>query len=710
MRFGDERPYERVYNRYDFSYDSVGIGRVFASASPDLTIYMGAFDANYAWNTDKMKADAYAAGVVSILSAFAGLNKGRLVYLSSQQVYDGVYAAPVGEEEPLSPKNPSALALAHGEDICRSYTRSADVMVLRLDNVYHVPQTADDCTDAIASLCRQGLMEGFVTVSQEKEFSLLAEGDAVQFVLNAATAESHAHTVYNISSGDKVSEADLAQKISDASDPHFRIVPMGADRAEKYAVVLDAARYREEFGINRLLPMDDGIKRTADRICGNTGVFLQEKEEKTVRRSRVSGKFRTFFQSTVPFILSTVAFALIFLLNGSAAGSRYFSRIDFYFIFVLMAALVYGQQLAIYSAILATAGYFIQQMTIRSGFEIMIDLNTYVWIAELFILGPAVGYLRDKLTDQRMEAQEDHSYMEGQLQDVTDINDTNVRIKDSLQTQILNEDNSIGKIFSITSELNRYSEDEVLFYAAGVLEKLTGSEDVAIYQVSGDTYARLSTATSVKARMLGTSIRYRELGELSDCISSGKVFINRKLDTSLPMMTSVIYEAEQPHFLLMIFTLPWEKLTLGEANLLSVAGALIQNSLLHSERYLEAVRDSRYIDGTPVMKWEAYRELLGVYQRASAKSLTSFRLLQFDKPASEILGESNSLTSRLRSSDYVGADNEGRVFLLLTNTEDKGAEIVSERLASKGFPCSVVPDSVVKDMIEDLDKEAPVAS
>ena len=84
------------------------------------------------------------------------------------------------------------------------------------------------------------------------------------------------------------------------------------------------------------------------------------------------------------------------MLNNRAVSSAYYNKLDFYLLYVLLFAIVYGQQQAIFSALLAVVGYCFRQMYDRSGFEVLMDYGTYVWMAQLFILGMVVGYMRDQ--------------------------------------------------------------------------------------------------------------------------------------------------------------------------------------------------------------------------------------------------------------------------------------------------------------------------
>lgn len=592
-----EDGYERVYERYDFPYESASLGEIFDSAAPDVTIYLGAFDTDYRWKNEQTDAADFVSGTVNLLEGFAHRGKGRFVYLSSDAVFGGDHPVGFSEEEPKDPAGAYAVAVSQGEDLCESYAdnKGLDVMALRLCGLYAVPENTDACTDRISALGLTAMREGFISVTPNRSFCLLAVDDAVQFVSEVAFAAEHSRFCYQISSGSAVTEKELAELIQRAlvgssegknlliengkketeEGTEYRIVEKGGSGRGNFAVVPGNAAFQQEFGINRLLPLEEGIQRTVSYMLEHKEVFMQDVEEQASFSSRFKNGAGLFFKALVPFLENAVCFIPFFLLDRWAGDSAYFFSFDFLLLYVVLFACVYGQQQAVFAAIIAAAARFISQMLSGTPLEVLSDYGTYVWAAQLFIIGLAAGYLRDRVSLQKDEAEEEHSYMSEQLTDIEEINKVNVRVKDSLQMQIINEDNSLGKIYEITSALNKYSADEVLFYAAEVLEKIIGTPDVAIYRISGGDYARLFTATSKKAWKFGNSVRYKELGELSDAVGRKQVFINRELDPSLPMMASTIYEGDEPRFLLMIWTLSWEKMTLGESDLLAVTGYLI---------------------------------------------------------------------------------------------------------------------------------------
>ena len=136
------------------------------------------------------------------------------------------------------------------------------------------------------------------------------------------------------------------------------------------------------------------------------------------------------------------------------------------------------------------------------------------------------------------------------------------------------------------------------------------SKDVAVYTVEDATYARLFSSTSQKARKGGNSIQYWELGSLSEALQNHKVYINRELRENYPMMASGIYNEDEIQLIILIWSLPWDRMTLGQADYLVVCGYLIQNAVVHANRYLSSLREERYVEGLELLNGEAFRSLV----------------------------------------------------------------------------------------------------
>lgn len=690
----DDQPYQRVFEKYNFDYDSSCLNEIFESIHPDLTIYMGAYDTNFNWRNEEEVAVSFSARTMNILMSYVMAGSGRFVYLSSDEVFYGNYSEDITEDTAPSPNGYKSMVLTQAEEMCENYRRNCekDIVILRVDHMFGVPESAQDAGDICSKMVIEALYHYTITVDQGEVFSLLYISDAIEYVYRIATCEEHKYSLYHISAGDEMKAQDLALMVQRDLGYTVDIISTGDEPKRR---ILSKKRYEEEFGTTFLCEPERVIRRQVEHIKRYRRTFLYGEKQKKPLSERIMEKAGWFLKIMIPFAENVVCFGIFYFLNNWAAGGKYFAKMDFYLVYVLLFAITYGQQQATLSATFSVIGYIMYQMTQRSGFEIMIDSNTYVWIAQLFIIGLAVGYMRDNITKMKREQQTEREYLALQLRDIKDINDSNVRVKDALETQIVNQSDSVGKIYSITSGLDQYSPEEVLFYAAETIAQLMKSKDVAIYTVSNDYYARLFSSTSRKARVLGNSIRYREMGELYEAIADHKVFINRKLEESLPLMANAIYgEQDTIQTIIMIWTIPWESMTLGTANQLVVISALIHNAVARANRYLAALEEERYVDGSKMLDDDAFMALVHAYMGAEKRGLTDCMVLKILHGEGADLKEiSNLIITKLRPHDYVGQLDDGGLGVLLSNTNRKDAEFVMKRIQELGFDCEILEDS-----------------
>ncbi|MGN0361450.1 MAG: NAD-dependent epimerase/dehydratase family protein [Bilifractor sp.] len=730
-RYKDEK-YESVFERYDFPYESSCIPEVFESVDPDVTICTGAFDTNYDWGRQEEKMSAlYISDLLNLLLAFCTLRKGRFIYLSSQDVYSGYRKGTIPEEEEPDNRSFRGMALIQAEKLCKSYreNRMVDIVTLRMGNLYHCPENLQDIREIVSKMCLEALRDHRVGYTKNNAIAPLHEKDAVQFIYQVAFAKSCTYGLYNVAADLVTTEQALAdlvarsffQRLQAAAEDKsikryvkkqdggivdqvtgktLQISVFDTEEEDRNRTILSNIRFRTEFGMNRYADLHEEIEEICGYMLVHSDVFLLDKEETFSGWQKFRKKFGWVLAAMIPFLENLVLFIPFFMLNNRAVGSQYFSKIDFYLLYVLLFAVVHGQQQAIVSAMLATAGYIFRQTYGRSGFDVVMDYNTYIWIAQLFIVGLVVGYMRDSIKKLREEAKEDHSYMAGQIQDMKSINNSNVRVKNALETQVISQHDSVGEIYQIVTDLDRYSADEVLFYAAEMLKDMMHTEDVAIYTSSDGPYARLFTATSRRAGSLGNSIRYEKLGELYQAVREHRVFINRALDKNLPMMACAIYrndgkDQNDISTMVMIWSLSWERVTLSEADTLAVICALIQNAAFRASRYLEALEKSRFIENTRVLNRNAFKTLVRAHEEARRKRLTTATILRGRIGAGGLKELAEKTSVCVRSTDYMGILDDGFLYVLLTNTDEKGAAIVLQRMQEHGLHMSVTdfPDS-----------------
>lgn len=682
--------YKNVYEKYNFPYDCDCLKEIFDSVNPDAVIFTGAYDSNFTWADPRRESVQFLAGLQNVMSTFATMRKGRLIYLSSQDVYSQSYPNNIPEDIQTSAISLRSMTYVQGEDICKNYrqTMGLDTVVLRMDHLYGIPfkerlQGERLKDNLCAAMCVEALRTGSIQASSNRTFSMLFQDDAVEFLYKVIHAEKTKQGLYHISSEQALTEMELAQMVQSEMGKNADITNNTV--GQEFRVVLSSQAFADEFGMKIFNKYEESVAAMAKHIRRHSNEYMQEGDAGKGTAGKIKQSIYHIIRALIPFAENLVCFVPFFMLNNRAVGSDYFANLDFYLLYVLLFAIIHGQQQATFSAVLAVTGYCFRQMYSRSGLDVLLDYNTYVWVAQLFILGLVVGYMKDQLAAIKGENKREMQYLSGQLDDIQDINTSNVRLKNVLEVQIVNQNDSFGKIYEITSTLDQYEPSEVLFYAAEILSRLVGSKDVAIYSVANRSYARLFSATSKKARELGNSIEYPSFEDMYHDLKEHRVYINKNMDEKYPLMANAIYSEDDMQLILMVWGIPWERMTLSQANMLVVIGYLIQNAVVRANRYMEALEKQRYIEGTKILETNAFTDLVKAYLGARNKSLTECTILQIDVEDHRQEEAAVALTKLMRQSDYIGKLSDGHLYALLSNTESKDAEFVIRRFADVGY-------------------------
>lgn len=687
--------YQKVFERYNFPYDCASLNEIFESITMDVTIFMGAYDTNYTWEHEEQDAVRFSSGMMNILMSFTMRNKGRFVFISSHDVYSLGQDTNIRERDVVTPVGVKAMTIAQAEEMCTGYRKSKemDIITIRLGNCISMARNRKEVSDIFGRMCLEAVDDGRITVNSNGSLSMIYETDAVEAIYSIISSKRHIINTYNISNGIEINEGMLANIIRENMDTPVDVVET---QLEKKRVVMWKQSYDDEFGALSCCDMDKILKSQVEYIVKKKKLFLSDEKKKNIFE-RIIDKAGWLGKAMIPFLENLIVFIPAFMLNNRAVGSSYFDKLDFYLLYVLLFAIIYGQQQAIFSSVLAVLGYCFRQMYTRSGFEIMLDINTYIWVAQLFILGLVVGYMRDQIGKLKRESKEEIDYLSLQLKDIREINGSNVRVKESLEKQLVNQSDSVGKIYKITSRLDKYNSAEVLFYAADVMAEVMNTEDASIYLISKSGYARLFSATSRKARKLGNSVSIAALGEMYDTLLAGEVYINKKLDERFPLMANMIFDDDgNPQTILMVWNLSWESMTLGQANMLKIVSELIKSAVHRANRYLDALENSRFIENTKILDPNAFTELCETYNNAEINGLAENVLLYVYPTENASLKEiEDTVMANIRSTDICGMTVDGHIAVLLANTSNEESKYVAQRLMSAGYGTEIAEDGVV---------------
>ena len=178
--------------------------------------------------------------------------------------------------------------------------------------------------------------------------------------------------------------------------------------------------------------------------------------------------------------------------------------------------------------------------------------------------------------------------------------------------------------------------------------------------------------------------------DVYDALKEQKVYINKKMDEQYPLMARGIYEGGEVQMIIMMWGLSWEKMTLGQANFLTVVSYLIQNAVLRAQRYMQALEEKRYSQNSRILEPEAFESMVQAYMEAELKNLVECVLIKVDVQKSEYHKTDEQMSGHMRDSDYMGMLPDGNLYVLLTNTTREGAVIVQDRFEKNGYKTEYV--------------------
>ena len=108
--------------------------------------------------------------------------------------------------------------------------------------------------------------------------------------------------------------------------------------------MLSGSRFEKEYGVHAFCDYKKAVRDIAFYMKKHKGVFLGEDELKKPWWKRIWEKWKWLLRVLFPFVENLVCFIPFFMLNNRTVGSKYFANLDPFLLYVLLFAIVYGQQ------------------------------------------------------------------------------------------------------------------------------------------------------------------------------------------------------------------------------------------------------------------------------------------------------------------------------------------------------------------------------
>ena len=620
----------------------------------------------------------------NILTCANAVGTRQFVYLSSEAVFEAPSDTDITESAEPTPKSPFGLRIALGESVAASFGRFAEmeVTVVRIAELYCIPRSQDECADRYTGLCLAALLTGTVAVNARRISAPLFVSDAVFALYRILTAPKRRASVYHLAASEEADEEDVAQAIKRAFGKPVTIVDQTSGATSRR--VLSGALAADEFDFAARIGYEHAIAMIVSYMEEHRKSYGAPKKRGMRDRFRET---REGFGGIFPYLECILYFLPFYFLNGLRSQVPLLSQVDFFLLFVFLFALMRGRAAAIVAFCLSVFGRYFQLSQSQDILRLLINVDMYVWIVQLFVIGISTGYLRDKLMQSRQEGRESEQYLRKRLDEMTAINQSNTKIKNSYAERIVNSDESVGWFYDVITELDGADSGEVVFRAAKLLMRLMGTEHVAIYTMNETDYCRLAATTSSRAAELGKSIYIPSRPALFGPLMEKNSFFNPEIVSELPSMASSLVGSDpKSRMFIFLWDMPFDKKNLHYSNLLKVVGTLIYNAVMRSARYLDALAHKRFVSGTQLLKKDAFQEMLSVYQRVSDMGLAQYCVLKIKLDELTTREEMDQrIHACVRQTDIVGMIKKKKIGIILPNSTEIDGQIVKDRLAAAGI-------------------------
>ena len=418
--------------------------------------------------------------------------------------------------------------------------------------------------------------------------------------------------------------------------------------------------------------------------------FLDRREaaEKAASAESRRGRLKKLWNRAIPYVENAVGALIMAGVAALQQGSpvNHLIGVDFNYVYIGTFGLLYGKRQAMLSVVAALA-ILVTCLMMHGADAVALLYNPIEllhFISYLFV-GVLTGYFADRADYERAanawkerQAKERQSFLKKVYQE-------SVRVKDKLYRQIVNSDDSIGRVYHIVRRLDSVEEENLYTQTAAVTAEVLGVTDVAVYTVSsGGYYLRQKVRMGELAAARPHSLHVEDHPYLLDMFRTQRVFANRALKDDVPDLAAPVVYEEKVIAVIEIYGLDFTQWSYYEQNLLSLTARLVAASLGRAYRFEQEAAEKRYLPGTRILKGTEFQKVLN--------ELSERRRITKDNPAALLPVELQGMTVPeldeklahcIRAEDFAG-EYEGGIALLLPDVAGDTLGLVRARLARAG--------------------------
>ena len=589
------------------------------------------------------------------------------------------------------------------------------VLCLRVSGVYGVnddigflkytKETGAVYKNPLNDLIAKAILSRYgVSLENNETFhGLIYIDDAIEAIFKTTFAKE-CTGILNISS-DKDTPAKTIMKIISGALKIKTAKQKNDDKnPQSVSIKISNKKIRDAVGWKSSTDIKEGILKTIKTFLTN----YENKKKKTIKKEE-NLQEKPANKKTAGHVLLTIFenFVLFVFFAFLGWGDLFFNIrlpdaiIDYSIIYIIIVAVMWGQAQG-YIAMILSSILFIG-MSIYTGTDIITFIYTpenLIRLAIYLLVGIITGYSIERRNRQLESNRISYQSLSNKYLFLLDIYNQTKVIKNELEKQVVSSEDSFSNIYSIVQKVENLEIEAIYRGAVEAIEKILKTESVSVYIRSRDKdneFMRLKSRSLSLAGKIPNSIKISDYKQLKYVVENKCLYINKNFEPSIPLMIAPVVDDKKVIAAVSVHDAEFENITANYENLFKTVISLITNTIKRAYYFEEILKHKRYLNGTSILNADTFEKIFSQIRKNQEELDMSYALLQIERDEKTLEDISATARSGIRENDYLGEAKDGKIYVLLSNTQDNYAYQVVKRLIKKGLKTVLIKEEEIDE-------------
>ncbi len=669
------------YKFYSISSDHLINNEIFMSINPDVIVFAGKYFLISDWDL-KNSSDNYLSQLSYWLEKSKTVKK--FVYLSSTQVYGDIGQA-INEENPINPVSLKGLTMASGEAMVKLYEKQFEIKtsILRCSDIFDYNINVG-YNDFLSESVNKLLTNLTIKVS-DKEFIQPIHVNDIANAIKRLLQNGLNNKIYNVCSSNVIKKSTmyeiLTNKINNKCEIDISIgegITIDNETLKHDIEWVDFKNFKEfieEHNFSKYFDID--------------GLDKNIKSKSELKKFRLFKRFSDFTRKIIEHCIIFIVFCFLIFMTKD---NNLFANVDWMVIYLILISLSYG---IFHTTIAVVLSSIIYLFNINFDFKEITNFYSYVDIIlkviEYLLIGIFIAYIVEMLKEDIRIKTEENSLLIAEKNEIKDINNKNVLIKNEYEKRLLNTKNSLPKLYSIISKINILQPEKIFYEILHVVSEMMDTSTVAVYTTNiNSSYIRLTAALNKESVYNGKSWNLIEDFDIKESIDNGEIYRGDKWQGK-PAFVAPVMHRNNCIAVIVIKKMLFENQSLYQVNLLKTLTILISDAVSKAMDYEKNMEANNYIDGTEILIYNEFIKKVSLGYEKQKLNLGNCCVIKCNIDRDDI--EKYSLIkSLLRTTDILGLNNNDQICILLGNDSKEDGKYLIERLKNNNIIAEITDE------------------